>query len=115
MLPSSKDHFDSGTTATVVEQWDPETGESATIGTLPFDMKPPRPSTAQIIEDHSKLLLPSVDDLQTLDLCAIWQLTQIVLEHKLELAHLKEHFPPCPAVDQIALHVTKTISSTGHT
>jgi len=103
----SKDHFDSGTTGTFVVQHDPDMDAPATHGTLPFDMKPPRTTTKPIINDHSSLLLPSPSDIQALELCAIWQLTQIVLEHKPELAHLKDHFPPCPTVEQITLHVTQ--------
>ncbi|KAF8824700.1 hypothetical protein HHX47_DHR7000515 [Lentinula edodes] len=103
----SKDHFDSGTTVTVVVQHDPDTGLPAKHGTLSFDMKPPRTSTHQIISNQSLLLLPSPDDIKALELCEIWQLTQLALEHEPQLAHLKDCFSPCPTVEQIALHVTK--------
>ncbi|KAJ3816871.1 hypothetical protein F5880DRAFT_1634205 [Lentinula raphanica] len=103
----SKDHFDSGTTATVVVQYDPDTGAPAQLGLLPFDMKPLRITTKQLITDHLSLLIPSPSDIQALESCAIWQLTQILLEHKPQLSHLMNHFPACPTIEQIALHVTE--------
>ncbi|KAJ3963651.1 hypothetical protein EV361DRAFT_813156, partial [Lentinula raphanica] len=103
----SKDHFDSGTTATLVVQYDPDTGAPAQLGSLPFDMKPLRTTTKQLIDNHSSLLIPSPDDIQALESCTIWQLTQVLLEHKPELSHLLSDFPACPTVEQIALHVTE--------
>ena len=103
----SKDHFDSGTTGTVVVQHDPETNAPAVPGTLPFEFKRARNSSKQIIDDPSSLLLPSPEQSERLELCLLWQLTQIALEHKPELAHLKDQFPPCSTVEQIALHITQ--------
>ncbi|KAK7462875.1 hypothetical protein VKT23_007454 [Stygiomarasmius scandens] len=104
---TSKDHFDSGTTTTLIVQQDPETNAPASHGTLPLDMKPPRMTMKQIINNHSSLLLPSVGDAQKLDECSLWQLKQIALEHKPELSHLKNQFPPCPSIEQIAPHITQ--------
>ncbi|KAJ7027815.1 hypothetical protein C8F04DRAFT_1008089, partial [Mycena alexandri] len=41
----AKNHFDSGTTATMLPVFDPATGGQAAHGTLPLDMKPPRERT----------------------------------------------------------------------
>ncbi|THU79910.1 hypothetical protein K435DRAFT_696822 [Dendrothele bispora CBS 962.96] len=104
---TSKDHFDSGTTSTLIIQQDPETNTPALHGTLPLNMKPSRKTTKQIIKNHSSLLLPPVEDTRRLDECLLWQLKQVALEHKSELAHLKIQFPSCPSIEQITPHVTQ--------
>ncbi|KAL0061283.1 hypothetical protein AAF712_011901 [Marasmius tenuissimus] len=88
----SKDHFDSGTTASLIATWDPYTKQTATHGALPLSMKPKREASNEIIQDHSPLLVPSLNDL-----------------HKPELAHLKANFPTSPPVEteQIEVHQTQ--------
>jgi hypothetical protein len=103
----SKDHFDSGTTSTLIQQWDPDTNKSASPGIIPISDKPPRTETKQVIEDHSSLLLPSPTDIKSLMECTLWQLKQIALEHKPELEHLKKSLPPCLTIDPIAPHITE--------
>jgi len=47
----SKDHFDNGTTGTVIPMFDPFTGSVRTPhGTLPLDLKPPRTTTNPTFE-----------------------------------------------------------------
>ncbi|KAE9388612.1 hypothetical protein BT96DRAFT_1073185 [Gymnopus androsaceus JB14] len=109
---NSKNHSNSGTTSTLVVQHDPDTNAPAVPGTLPLDMKPPRTTHNPVIENHTSLLLPSGDDARALEVCLLWQLMEIALEHKPELAHLKESFPACQTVEQIALHITQHIDGT---
>ncbi|THU95833.1 hypothetical protein K435DRAFT_797792 [Dendrothele bispora CBS 962.96] len=89
---TSKDHFDSGTTSTLIIQHDPDTNTPATHGALSLDMKPPRTTTKQNICDHSLLLLPSVEHAQKLDDCSLWQLKQL---------------PSCPSIEKITPHTTQ--------
>ncbi|KAK7050002.1 hypothetical protein VNI00_005433 [Paramarasmius palmivorus] len=105
----SKDHFDSGTTATLIALYDPYTNKNAEHGTLPLSMKPPRTSMKEIIDEEELHLLPSPEDMVNLEQCCLWQLKQIALQHKSELAHLKKDFAPSPPVEteQIAVHQTE--------
>ncbi|KAK7019707.1 hypothetical protein VNI00_017984 [Paramarasmius palmivorus] len=105
---NSKDHFDSGTAATLVVQWDPIKKQNAVHGTLPLSMKPPRETTQVPIKDYSSLLLPTTEDTAQLETCLIWQLKQIILEHYPHFHHLKHDFPSEPPADteQIEPHTT---------
>ncbi|KAK7035526.1 hypothetical protein VNI00_011819 [Paramarasmius palmivorus] len=114
---NSKDHFDSGTAATLVVQWDPFTRQNATHGTLPLLMKESRETTHTPIKDLSSLLLPSAEDTVALQQCLIWQMKQcliwqmkqIILNHCPHLGHLKENFPEVlpVATEQIEPHITQ--------
>ncbi|THU77690.1 hypothetical protein K435DRAFT_701848, partial [Dendrothele bispora CBS 962.96] len=105
----SKNHFDSGTSASLVVQYDPETKKNATHEIAPISMKPKRNTTKPEVDEPvcQSLLLPSNSQVQVLEQCLQWQLKKLALDHKPELSHLKKHLPKCPEVDQIDLHITE--------
>ncbi|KAK7016411.1 hypothetical protein VNI00_018893 [Paramarasmius palmivorus] len=107
---NSKDHFDSGTTATLIVVHNPFTGLNTAPGDLPLSMNLEHTTSRIPISISPRSLLPSHDDLLTLEKCLLWQLKQAALEHKPEFHHLKPHFPSLPPdvhTEQIALHKTE--------
>ncbi|KAF7373970.1 hypothetical protein MSAN_00609500 [Mycena sanguinolenta] len=104
----NKNHFDNGTTATLIPIYNPFTNEPRTArGTLPLSMKPPRTSTMPTYSWTAADTLPSPSDAQKTEEGLIWQLKSIALEHIPEFAHLKSLLGPCPEVDQIQPHKTE--------
>ncbi|KAF7341771.1 hypothetical protein MSAN_02031500 [Mycena sanguinolenta] len=104
----NKNHFDNGTTATLIPIYNPFTNEPRTArGTLPLSMKRPRTSTMPTYSWTAADTLPSPSDARKTEECLIWQLKSIALEHIPEFAHLKSLLGPCPEVDQIQLHKTE--------
>ncbi|KAK7027519.1 hypothetical protein VNI00_015152 [Paramarasmius palmivorus] len=107
---NSKDHFNSGTTATLIVVHNPFTGLNAAPGDLSLSMNLEHTTSRIPISISPRSLLPSHDDLLTLKKCLLWQLKQAALEHKPEFHHLKPHFPSSPPdvhTEQIALHKTE--------
>ncbi|KAJ3861812.1 hypothetical protein EV359DRAFT_83958 [Lentinula novae-zelandiae] len=104
----SKDHFDNGTTLTVLPIWDPINCSTRTpYGTLPLDMKPPRTTTNPTFQWSAMQVLPTQTDINQLHDCLIWQLKHLAMEQIGGLEHLKSSFEACPTVDPIAVHVTE--------
>ncbi|KAJ7675030.1 hypothetical protein B0H14DRAFT_2423831 [Mycena olivaceomarginata] len=99
----NKNHFDNGTTATLIPIYNPFTNESRT----PRGMKPERTSTAPNYPWTAADTLPSPSDAENTEQCLIWQLKSIALEYIPELAHLKPLLESCPEIDQIQLHKTE--------
>ncbi|KAK1223966.1 hypothetical protein PQX77_013154 [Marasmius sp. AFHP31] len=81
-----KDHFDNGTTATMVIQHNPFTNQPARQGSLPLSLKPPRNTTHQVISDHSTLVLPTPEHAIQLDQCLQWLLKKLMVDSSDELA-----------------------------
>ncbi|KAJ7890049.1 hypothetical protein B0H14DRAFT_3705721 [Mycena olivaceomarginata] len=78
----NKNHFDNGTTATLIPIYNPFTNESRTPrGTLPFSMKPERTSTVPNYPWTAADTLPSPSDAENTEQCLIWQLKSIALEY----------------------------------
>ncbi|KAJ7094489.1 hypothetical protein B0H15DRAFT_969182 [Mycena belliarum] len=91
----AKNHFDNGTTGTVLPVFDPATGGQAAHGTLPLNMKPP----------HD--VLPSPESAAQLSDSCFWQLKRMALEHIPGMPDgLKKELGECPEVNQIPLHKT---------
>ncbi|KAE9393457.1 hypothetical protein BT96DRAFT_959055 [Gymnopus androsaceus JB14] len=108
---NSGNHFDNGTTATLLKLWDPYLRSMFTAhGTLPLTMKPPRTSANPRFEFSDDQILPSPQNITELTDCCIWQLKRIALENIGGLEHLKKAFEACPEVDQIHVHVTEQFS-----
>ena len=108
---NSKDHFDNGTTSTVIPMWNPFTHSTRTPhGTLPLDMKPPRTTTDPIFPWSTLDVLPSPTNIAQLEACLIWQLKRIAIDVIGGLEHLKPFFDACPEVDPIKVHVTEQFS-----
>ncbi|KAJ7022234.1 hypothetical protein C8F04DRAFT_971719, partial [Mycena alexandri] len=104
----AKNHFDNGTTATVIPVFDQETGENAKPGTLPFSMKPPRERTLPVLDWVAEDTLPSPQSAQELSASCMWQLKRLALEHIPGIsAKLRAEFEECPEIFQIMLHITK--------
>ena len=104
----SKNHFDNGTTATLIPVYNPFTGESRTPrGTLPLEMKPPRTSTKASFAWTAADTLPSAAESIKLEECLRWQLKRMALDYIIELNHLKNKLGDCPTVDQIQVHKTE--------
>ncbi|KAL0056903.1 hypothetical protein AAF712_016482 [Marasmius tenuissimus] len=105
---NSKNHFDSGTTATLIPIYNPFTKETRTpYGELPLSMKPKRDTTDPVLQSWSdEQVLPTLKNLKDLTACSLWQLKRISREVIPELAHLSE-LEECPQVDPIDLHQTE--------
>ncbi|KAJ7929449.1 hypothetical protein B0H13DRAFT_2228509 [Mycena leptocephala] len=77
----AKNHFDNGTTATVIPVFDPATGGNAKHGTLPFSMKAPRERTLPVLDWTPEDVLPSPKSAEELSSSCFWQLKRMALEH----------------------------------
>ncbi|THU99993.1 hypothetical protein K435DRAFT_818414 [Dendrothele bispora CBS 962.96] len=106
---TSKNHFDSGTSASLVVQYDPETKQNAKHGIAPISMKLERTTSKPKVDKSTceSLLLPSGDQVQILEQCLQWQIKKIAIDHKPEFSHLKKHLPGCLRVDPIDVHTTE--------
>ncbi|KAF8879786.1 hypothetical protein CPB85DRAFT_1234405 [Mucidula mucida] len=104
---NSANHFDNGTTATLIPLHDPFTGGTVPHGTLPLDMKPPRTSTKSLESWTPEQAMISPEDAVKLEECSLWQLKKIALDVIAGLGHLKKSFRECPEVIKIALHKTE--------
>ncbi|KAJ3831844.1 hypothetical protein F5878DRAFT_672513, partial [Lentinula raphanica] len=104
----SKDHFDNGTTATLIPIFNPYTKSCQTAhGTLPLSMKPARYTTNPVFDFTDNAILPSPVDIQNIIQCCKWQLRRVALEVIPGLAHLKSSLGSCLEVDKIELHKTE--------
>ncbi len=104
---NSANHFDNGTTATLIPLHDPFTGGTVPHGTLPLDMKPPRTSTKSLESWTPEQAMISPEDAVKLEECSLWQLKKIALDVIAGLGHLKKSFHEYPEVIKIALHKTE--------
>ncbi|KAJ7643193.1 hypothetical protein B0H17DRAFT_1216237 [Mycena rosella] len=103
----AKNHFDNGTTATILPVFDPDTGGHAAHGTLPLEMKPLRERTLPVLDWTSDDVLPSPERATQLSDSCFWQLKHMALEHiPGVLPELKKQLRECPEVNQIPLHKT---------
>ncbi|KAL1677976.1 hypothetical protein EV122DRAFT_278607 [Schizophyllum commune] len=103
----STDHFDNGTTATVIPLFDPTTAASVPHGTLPFSLNPPRQSRKLDVPYEPQDLFPTAEESRVLSGCCLWQIQQIAMDHIPNLARLRGDVGPCPVVEQIPVHTTK--------
>lgn len=104
---NSSNHFDNGTTATLIPLWNPFTNGSTPHGTLPLSMKPPRESTKLILDYDFSNILPSPECARQLTSCCLWRLKYMAVEYIEGLSHLKKAIGECPTVDQILVHKTE--------
>ena len=70
----SKDHFDNGTTATLIPLFDVE------FGGLPLDLKPPRDNRRPVIDFTHEDLLPSHQQVQELEAEQLWHIEDILFD-----------------------------------
>ncbi|KAF7289742.1 hypothetical protein MIND_01347800 [Mycena indigotica] len=104
----SKNHFDSGTTATMIPVFDPATGKHAAHGTLPLETNPSRERTLPVLDWTADDILPSPQEAEQISQTCLWQLKRIALEHIPGVTDvLRESLGECPTVHQIPLHKTE--------
>lgn len=104
---NSMDHFDNGTTATLIPLFDPVTEGLVPHGTLPLDLKPPRTTRRQIFNFPVEQVLPSPEAAKELSMSCLWQLKRIAMEVIPGLDRLKDGVGECPPVILIPVHKTK--------
>ncbi|KAF8163626.1 hypothetical protein B0H34DRAFT_837464 [Crassisporium funariophilum] len=96
----SKDHFDNGTTATLVPLYGVECGE------LP--LKPKRTHRRLILEFGPEDLLPSREEAERVQAGQLWHIKDILYDAFPALRkHLKSFISPLPTVQQIPVHKTE--------
>ncbi|KAJ7448400.1 hypothetical protein FB451DRAFT_1053929 [Mycena latifolia] len=101
----AKNHFDNGTTVTVIPVFDPATGGHAAHGTLPLSMKPPRERTLPVLDWTAEDVLPSPQSAEELSACCFWQMKRLALEHVPGVTpKLKKELEDCPEINQIPVH-----------
>jgi hypothetical protein len=105
---NSRNHFDNGTTATLLPLWDPFNKSTRTPhGTLPLEMKPQRTSTDPIFDWKPEHVLPEPAQARQLMKSCKWLIESIALDHIKGLDRLRDTHGPFPAVDPIGLHKTE--------
>lgn len=98
----SKDHFDNGTTATLIPLYDVAFGE------LSLDMNLPRKTRLNELDFAPMDLLPSSEQIDQLEDAMLWHIEDILLERFPTLrAQLADDIRPVPTVEAIPLHKTE--------
>ena len=99
---ASKDHFDNGTTATLIPLFGVE------FGGLPLNLKPARDYRLPILEYGPEDQFPTVEQVQQLEVAELWHIEDILYD---AFPDLRERFaaeiPPPPSVRPIPLHKTE--------
>lgn len=104
----SKNHFDNGTTATLVVLYGGSSArERLPHGYLPLSMKPRRTTTRPVFDWSSEDVLPDVETARQLTRSCLWQIKRLALEHIPSLHHLRLDLEECPEVRVIPPHKTE--------
>jgi hypothetical protein len=99
---ASKDHFDNGTTATLIPLYDVE------FGGLPLDLKPPRDNRRLVLDLTAEDLLPSRQQVEELDAELLWHVEDILLDAFPDLrTRFKDQIKPITDIFPIPLHKTQ--------
>lgn len=99
---ASKDHFDNGTTATLIPLYGVEFGE------LALDLEPKRDSRRPVLDFDSKDMLPTLEDTRRLEEAQLWHIEDLLYESFPELRkRFKNDIPGQPIVELIPLHKTE--------
>ena len=100
---ASKDHFDNGTTATLIPLYGVEYGE------LRLDMKAKHDSRLPVLEFGPEDLLPSPEQVSQVESAELWHIEDILYDCFPSLRlRFKDNFPPAlPTILQIPLHKTE--------
>jgi hypothetical protein len=103
---ASKDHFDNGTTATLIPLYDVE------FGGLPLDLKPPRDNRQPVINFNHEDMLPSRQQVQELEAEQLWHIEDILFDAFPDLRdRFKDKIKPVPDVLSIplpAMHIDES-------
>ena len=99
---ASKDHFDNGTTATLIPLYDVE------FGGLPLDLKPPRDNRHPVIDFNHEDMLPSRQQVQELEEEQLWHIEDILFDAFPALRdRFKDKIKPVPDILSIPVHQTE--------
>ena len=99
---ASKDHFDNGTTATLIPLYDVE------FGGLPLDLKPPRDNRRPVINFNHEDMLPSRQQVQQLEEEQLWHIEDILFDAFPALRNrFKDKIKPIPDILSIPVHQTE--------
>ncbi len=99
---SSKDHFDNGTTATLVPLF------SITYGELSLDLKPKRESRRQLLDFKPSDLIPDLDAARRVEAAQLWHIEDILYDVYPALrARLIDSIKSPPNVLSIPVHKTE--------
>jgi hypothetical protein len=98
----SNDHFDNGTTATVVVLW------GFSPGDLPLDVLPPRRSRLPVLEFSSQIdLLPTLEDVQNLEALQRYHIEEILLDaYPVLRTRFRDSISGPPSILSIPVHTT---------
>ncbi|KAJ7808983.1 hypothetical protein B0H14DRAFT_3760274 [Mycena olivaceomarginata] len=98
----SNDHFDNGTTATVVVLW------GFSPGDLPLDVLPPRRSRLPVLEFSSQIdLLPTLEDVQNLEALQRYHIKEILLDaYPVLRTRFRDSISGPPSILSIPVHTT---------
>ncbi|KAJ7840189.1 hypothetical protein B0H14DRAFT_2245794, partial [Mycena olivaceomarginata] len=98
----SNDHFDNGTTATLVLLWGINPGD------LPLDILPPRRTRLLVLDFNAADLLPSLNDVQQLEALHCWHIEDILVDAYPALrARFSDSISEPPSILSIPVHVTE--------
>lgn len=98
----AKDHFDNGTTATLLPLYDVD------FGGLPLELLPSRDCRIPVLKFGAKDLLPTSEEAQRVEAGQLWHIQDILYEAFPSLRkRLKDKIPPAPTVLQIPVHKTE--------
>ena len=98
----SKDHFDNGTTATLVPLF------GVNFGDLPLSLKPERNSCLPMLNFGPEELLPSLEQVQQVEAAELWHIEDILYESFPDLRKcLTNDILPPPNIQPILLHKTE--------
>ncbi|KIJ42067.1 hypothetical protein M422DRAFT_171500 [Sphaerobolus stellatus SS14] len=104
---NNQDHFDNGTTATLLTLFCPIMKDSVQWGTLPFYWKDKRRTRAPMYELNIDVLFPKPEHTAQLRNSCLWQLRRMATEHIPGLKGMKNHIGTAPEVHPIPLHKTE--------
>ncbi|KAJ6492735.1 hypothetical protein C8R47DRAFT_1044212 [Mycena vitilis] len=98
----SNDHFDNGTTATLVVLW------GFAMGDLPLDILSPRRTRLPVLEFTADDLLPSLQDVQQLEALHRWHIEDILLQGYPSLrTRFSDSITEPPSILLIPVHTTE--------
>lgn len=97
----SKDHFDSGTTATLIPLYDVGFGE------LPLSSLKPRRTRLNVLDFSAADLLPPTDSIRQLEDAMLWHIEDMLLDTYPALRARFEDIPSVPTVRAAPVHQTE--------